>query len=248
LFAEETARAAGEVLLKYFGRIHEVEYKGSKDFATKADFESEKEVVRLIREEYPEHNISSEEMGELNNGSKYTWYVDPLDGTHNFFYGLPYFGVSIGLTLKNQPLLGVIYLPAENQMFTAQKNKGAFFGKKRMRVSTRNLPKSLVFYDSRFNIGTEEKMRSLSRLSSRVFSIRSLGVATASFAFLASGKADAYVMHSVKSWDIMAGALLVEEAGGKVTDFRGRPWSADSENLLASNRTIHKQILKAVAP
>jgi myo-inositol-1(or 4)-monophosphatase len=242
----EAARSAGGILKKGFGSKFDVRAKSPNELVSEYDLKSEKEIISRIRKNFPDHGIYSEESGDLKHDSSYLWVLDPLDGTHNFIYGLPHYGVSIGLLKDGKPLLGVIYLPESDELLQAVKGGGAFLNGRRLRVSKRPIERAFVFYQCPYPRSGHTPYAILEKVTHHVQALRILGVAVTSFEYLASGCADAYLMHSLRPYDVAAGALIVEEAGGRTTDFDGKPWRMESKTFLASNGLIHEKLLEIV--
>lgn len=247
-FAVRLAKESGKFLMENFGKEQAIRYKAKKELVTEVDIESERRIIEFIHEEYPKHNILSEETGSIKSTSEdYTWLVDPLDGTLNYFVGMPLFGVSIALACQEVVNLGVIYLPYFNQLFCAERGRGAFLNGKKLKVSDKNaLSEVLMIYDSKFCLKKKEMLNSFGKLISSIFKLRMFGAGTIELASVSSGRADLYIEYSPKPWDIAAGCLLVEEAGGKVTDFKNNTWTTRMKNLVASNGKIHDKILDLV--
>ena len=219
------------------------------DIATDADITSEKIILALLQKHFPNHNFISEEAGKTDSGSEYTWLIDPLDGTIPYSSGLPIFGVSIGLLRNFQPQLGVVIMPDSGRLFWAERGKGAYMNGDRIAVSLeKDLINCVVGFDVPY-IGTRSDAinRRLLHLADKVRYPTMLGCASAGAVFVASGILDAY-LHSAHPWDYAAGALIVSEAGGRVTDYRGNniDWSKDWIDLFASNGKIHDEILSLI--
>jgi myo-inositol-1(or 4)-monophosphatase len=243
--AIKAAKEAGKVMMKYYGKAIKPHLKSIGDLVSKVDFECERKIISIIRSKFPGHSILSEECGEKKKDSDYKWVIDPLDGTHNFLWGLPMFGTSIALLYKKDVILGVIYLPCSNKLYVAEKGKGAFLNGKRIRVSKASkIKKSLVLYDGGLHRDAKKKVRLIDKLAVTAFRIRILGAASVSLTHLANGHADIYIEHSTNPWDISAGLLIIEEAGGKVTTLDGKKHSLSNEGFVASNGKLHNQIIK----
>ncbi len=242
------AKRAGLLLLKDFKKVKEYSKRGhSKAIKTIYDKASENLIKRLISKNYPEHSILSEETGYIEKDPKYLWVVDPLDGTGNFVNGNPLFSVSIAFLENNKLKYGAIYFPISNETFFAERGKGAFLNGKRIFVSKIDkLEKSYFVTCEGVEKSKKRKAKLYSIIISKAVDIRKLGSGSLECAWVASGRAEAYLTFKVPPWDVAAGVLLVEEAGGKVTDFKGREWSLRKCDFLASNSLIHKKILKLV--
>jgi len=245
--AKEASVKAGKLLMRRFGGANRIIYKSDKDLVTEADVEAEKKIMSMIKKRFPDHGILAEESGDSRSKSDYTWVIDPLDGTNNFAYGLPLFGVSIALLDGKMPVVGVINMPVFGELYYSQREGGAFLNGKPVRVSGRKkLSKMPLVHDSDFVLNREKMLSGIGRLSDKVFNIRVLGAATANFVQVIRGTADIYVEYAIKPWDIAAGCMLVEEAGGKVTDFSGKRWTPWSKNLLVSNGKAHDAVLRII--
>lgn len=243
--AKDVSVSAGKLLMGKYKKLKKIQHKTKNDLVTEADFESEKLIISSIRKKYPGHSFLAEEGGESPGKEDMTWIIDPLDGTNNYTYGLPIFGVSIALVNGKEPVLGVINTPFVGQLFHAVKGGGSFMNGKPIRVSKRDrLEDSMMLYDSDFVKRKTAILYSLDNITKRVFRIRMLGAASVQFTQIALGNAELWTEESTLPWDNAAGALIVEEAGGKVTDFDGRAWNPWMKNLVASNGTrIHGEIL-----
>lgn len=243
------AKEAGAVHKKYFNQGVAIKTKTTSfDLVTVADIEAEKAVVSVIKGRFPGHNFVAEEHKYENTGSEYTWIIDPLDGTSNFVYGLPIFCVSIALAKNNQVIAGVVYDPARDELFSAEKGKGAFLNRRKIAVSSMDkLTEALLitgFYYDRGNDMVEnlEKIRRF--LSYPIIGLRRLGAAALDLCYVASGRASGYWEYNLNPWDFAAGELIVEEAGGKVTGRHGEPLPLEKHFVAASNGKIHNAMLE----
>lgn len=245
VLAIKIAKQSGKILLKHYGKVKFVKSKDNQSYVSNVDLESEKYIISSIRKKFPDHEIISEEAGKLNKISDYTWFIDPLDGTHNYISNIPMFGVSIGLAHKGKVILGVINLPYFNELYVAEKRKGSFLNGKRLKVSNKkDLKKSFILTELVLRYKPEEKIRVLKKLEGNVYDIRALGSAVYGYTNLAKGNVEAYMTIYTYSWDVAAGALIVEEAGGKVTDFNGNKWNPKRGKFISSNKKIHDKLLK----
>lgn len=252
------AKRAGTYLAHEFARGHEAwRLKSTHEIVTKADTAAERIILTLLKKHTPDFQILSEESGLTHHKSEYLWVVDPLDGTTNFTVHNPLFSVSIALYRNGTPLLGVVYAPYLNELFVAEKGKGTWLNGKRIHVSkTRELKKSFLTYC----YGQQHKhMRRAVELyryfKMKSVDMRQLGSAAIELAWVAAGRTESIIIPGTKPWDAAAGVLLVTEAGGKVTDFRGQAWRFFSGasgkvslnvDLLATNGKIHKNILRHI--
>ncbi len=241
--AIKAAKEAGKILMKYYGKVKE-EYKGKRfdvgTILTKADIESEKKILRILKKEFPDHNFYSEEEGWTKKvlNSEYTWYIDPLDGTSNFSKSIPLFGISIGLIKNNNPLLGVLFFPTLNLLVHAENEKGAFANGKKIHVSNRTIEKSLYYAGGRF----KGKFQIEESVAKKVCITKIIDASSFEFAQIAMGDAELYMLVSVMH-DVAAGVIIVREAGGKVTDKKGKEWTLNSKYIIASNKKIHKEVV-----
>ncbi|HKK54172.1 MAG TPA: inositol monophosphatase family protein [Patescibacteria group bacterium] len=247
--ATEAARKAGQILLKEYQKFDrsKVSFKSKHEILTAADVAAEKEIIKTIRKSFPEHQILAEESGETKSKSDYKWFIDPLDGTTNFSMHNPLWATSIGLSYKNKVVLAVIYSPTLNEFFYAEKDKGAYLNNKKIKVSKFSGEKVI----NTFCHGSQKKhikkaIRYYNKQKLAQFDARQLGSASMELAYVASARVESITIPGANSWDVVAGALLVKEAGGKVTDFNNKTWNLNSYDIIASNGKVHKQILDAL--
>jgi myo-inositol-1(or 4)-monophosphatase len=242
---QELAREAGSLLMSYFGKVS-IEYKGDVDLVTQADRASEKMIVERIRRQWPDHDLVGEEGSRRETGSDFRWYVDPLDGTTNFAHRYPVFCVSMALEYKGERIAGVIYDPNRDEMFAAEKGGGAQLNGRPARVSsTRLLKESLVA--TGFPSHKRHKNPNIHfyhQITLRSHGVRRAGSAALDLCYTACGRYDAYWEFNLNPWDTAAGVLLVQEAGGTVTNFSGGPFNLDSREVLASNTLLHEELLR----
>jgi len=248
--AIEAAREAGAVLRAEFYRPKQISYKGEVDIVTESDRRSEALIVARLREQFPSHAIIAEEGGgAAAAGAKYCWHVDPLDGTTNFAHGYPCFAVSIGIVEDGEPLAGVVFNPVSEELFTAMRGEGAYLNEERIRVSpVETLAQSLVAT----GFPTHHRKRSANINYYWEFTLRSHGVrrdgsAALDLCSVACGRFDAFWEFGLNSWDTAAGILLVQEAGGKVTDMNGEPYRLGGPQTLATNGRIHGEMQEVAA-
>lgn len=244
--AIDAIKKAGELLRHFFPFQQRAILKSERDFVTPLDLASEKIITREIKKKYPGHNIFSEESGLIDHGSDYTWIIDPLCSSNNFVYGLELYGITISLIFEKRPLFGVIYLPQTDSLLTAELNKGAFRNGNRIHVSKRKmLREALILYDNQF-YKDERMYRNFLKIVKKSFTIRILGSAAFDLSMVSIGKADVRIFHKTKPCDFLAGALIIEEAGGKVTNFEGEKYSEQDTMIIASNGKIHREILRII--
>ena len=239
------AKEAGKILMRNFGKKLKFRSKGKEGLVSEVDIACDKKIKEIISKKYPDHNFVTEESPPTNKKSEYTWYIDPLDGTHNYLHGIPLFGVSIALEKNKQIVLGVIYLPYYDELFVAEKGKGAYCNGKRIRVSINdNVFNSFVVVSAMFRHTREKGIALLKKISGTVYDIRMYGCAVFHLLLVAKGNIDAYLITTTTPWDISAGLLLVSEAGGSYTDWKGKQVNHLSTEFLISNGKIHNQLLK----
>jgi len=252
--ASAIAREAGAKLREFFSQGVVTEYKGDADLVTVADRTSEKLIRGRLAEAFPEHGIYGEEGTRDRLDGEFRWYVDPLDGTTNFAHGFPQFCVSLGLEQRPEGLApeedgtlvaAVIYDPMRDELFAAERGRGALLNSKPLHVSrTPELSEALVAtgFPSRKRHATPN-IHFYQEFTLRSHGVRRAGSAALDLAFVAAGRLDAFWEFSLNPWDTAAGILLVEEAGGQVTDFSGKHFLLDSREILASNGLIHAELL-----
>jgi len=245
--AVEIAREAGSVLANFFERRVAFELKGEFDLVTEADRTSEKLVVERLRSHFPSHAIVAEEGGGHETSSEYRWFVDPLDGTTNFAHSFPMFNVILGLERAVELVAGVIYDPIRQELFTAERGAGAYLNNRRIRVSdVQQLGDSLA------STGFPSRKRHHNvnihfyyQLAMASHGVRRTGSVAIDLAYVACGRLDFFWEFGLKPWDMAAGSLIVQEAGGRVSDMKGAPHSVTgSAHLLADNGALHGQVLE----
>jgi myo-inositol-1(or 4)-monophosphatase len=245
--AVEIAREAGALLANYFERRVAFELKGEFDLVTEADRASERLVVERLRTHFPTHSIVAEEGGGHESASEYRWFVDPLDGTTNFAHGFPVFNVTLGLERAGEPVAGVVYDPIRQEMFTAERGAGAYLNNRRIKVSaTKQLGDSLA------STGFPSRKRHNNinihfyyQLAMASHGVRRTGSAAIDLAWVAAGRLDFFWEFGLKPWDMAAGTLLVQEAGGRTSDMHGVHHTVTgSDHLLADNGLLHDRVLE----
>lgn len=250
-FAIAVAKKAGLFLQKNFLKDPSLLAKRAtaKELKTKYDKASDKLIIQEISRKYPSHSLLTEESGFIAGKSKeksfYTWIVDSLDGSTNFARGNPFFAVSIALAKRNELLLGIIYAPALNELYVAEQGKGAYLNGKRIHVSSTSAISHAYFLSCEGGDKTNERIAKINALFHPYCKdLRKLGSAALECAAVASGRADAYFSTAMDPWDVAAGVLLVEEAGGTVTDLKGRKISvAGMTSILCTNGKLHYKVL-----
>lgn len=250
--AKDAAVKAGRLLMRSYGKLSsgQIDMKSKNDFVTVVDKASEKLVVSAIRRHFPTHAIQGEEDG-YSPGRDFLWIIDPLDGTSNYIHTFPLFAVSIGIMDRKGLCAGVIYDPLHREMFWAEKGRGAFLNRRRIRVSAvKRLADALVTTGIPFRARARyrEYMRSLERISLATVGLRRGGSAALDMAYVACGRFDAFWEMDLSPWDIAAGTLIVAEAGGRVTDLWGRGDSLKNGDTLATNGRVHAQLCRITRP
>jgi myo-inositol-1(or 4)-monophosphatase len=250
--AIKAAREAGKIHRKYFQSNLKIKTKASTfDLLTVADTQAEEAVVSLIKKHFPRHNFLAEEYSYKKTSSEYTWIIDPLDGTNNFACGLPIFCVSVALAYKNEVIAGCVYDCMRDELFYAQRNKGAFLNEKRIHVnSAASLKKSLLITGFYYSRGKEmiETLEAIKRFHlAHIIGIRRLGAAALDLCYVASGRVAGFWEFELSPWDFAAGELLIEEAGGIITGKRGERIPLTKKYfIVASNGKIHQQMLSVI--
>lgn len=252
VLALKTVMKAGQYMEKRFKNVDSgviaSHLKGPLDLVSEVDKESERIIVSLIRRHFPYDGILSEESKEEKGESPFRWVIDPLEGTHNFLNGLRDWGCGLALenTERNVIVFGICYFPEWNEVFTAKKGEGAFCNGKKIRVSPAQKLKSQIFYcDSAFRFAPEKILRDIKQFCEAGCRLRSTGSFQFNMTRLAKGQAGAVTNRAVKAWDLAAPALIVEEAGGLVTDEKGNPYHMGSVNVLATNGLAHVEALRS---
>ena len=245
--ATSAALKAGSILQELYKNPHNIKFKGEIDLVTEADIASEKAIISILSKESPSINILAEESAANNIDvqSDPVWIIDPLDGTTNFAHGFPYFCVSIALYHNNMPKLGVIYAPMQDELFYSVIGAGSMLNNTLLSVSlTKTLNYALLAtgfpYDIRKN--SKEVIEALHEMLIKAQGLRRAGAAALDLAYVAAGRFDGFWEIKLKPWDTAAGLLLVQEAGGKVTDFKNREYSPFCKEILASNGLIHHEM------
>jgi len=253
-FVVQVARDAGNVLVDRLGRALQVSNKGAIDLVTEADLASEKLIIERIRSHYPRHAILAEESGLSEasgspSAAEWKWIIDPLDGTTNYAHGYPCFCVSIGVERAGKLELGVVYDPMRNEMFAAERGQGATLNERSMRVSkVDDLGRAMVCTGFPYNVRERPDFaRDFTNFTMHAQAVRRDGSAALDLAYIACGRFDGFWEDGLNPWDLAAGVLLIEEAGGKVTDFNGSALDIYSAKVMASNGLIHdsmRQVLQ----
>ena len=243
--ARRAALKAGQVLMDRFTTVLSVSFKGRGNIVTDVDMAVEQEVRAILADEYPDMTFVGEETADARADAGYVWIVDPLDGTRNYASGIPFFSTVVGLALDGEVLVGVNYDPLRSDMFEAERGKGAFLNGKRIRVSERAaLEDSIIGMDLSYNNeGAVNGLDVIRSIWPGMQTARIMGSSAMGISYAAAGLTDIYFHHQLAPWDQVAGMLLVEEAGGIITDREGNRAGLYSDGLIASNGTLHAEFM-----
>ena len=242
---KNAAVKAGKMIKSRLGKVRSIEYKGAINIVTDVDKKAEALIIRDLKKEFPEYGILAEESPEQKNDSA-KWIIDPLDGTTNFAHGFPFFAVSIGLEKEGRIVAGAVYDPMHDELFYARQGKGAFLNKKKIRVSkTKKLDKSFLATGFSYTFKDKENnnMDNFRNFMMASLAIRRAGAASLDLCYVACGRFDGFWELDLFPWDMAAAAVIIEEAGGKLSDFRGRKFDLYAKNVTASNGLIHSQMV-----
>jgi myo-inositol-1(or 4)-monophosphatase len=247
---KKAAQAAGKILLRYFGRDLIVSEKAGAGLVTNADLESEAAAIRILTRLRPDFGLLTEESAPRSSPGQGRWIIDPLDGTTNYVHGFPMFCVSIAAEWGGRIIAGVIHHPVLRETYVAVRGRGAFLNGRRLKVSpTSEIRNSLLTtgFTYRKDEWLRAEMEAFERLSAVARAVRRPGSAALDLAYTARGVFDGFWERRLSPWDVAAGVLLVQEAGGMVTDFRGKPFQIDMPEVLASNSNLHPALLRVVS-
>jgi myo-inositol-1(or 4)-monophosphatase len=247
---EEITREAGEIVRHYFGEHHQITHKGEVNLVTEADHAVEEHVIKRLHQAFPTHNVLAEEQGgaTLDNLGP-LWIIDPLDGTNNFAHNFPHVGISLALWVDGAPLIGVIYDPLRDECFTARRGNGAARNGTPIRVTpTDQLAQALLATGFPYDRWTAEDDNTahLAHFLRRSQGVRRAGAAVLDLAYVACGRFDGFWELRLSPWDIAAGVLIVEEAGGRVTDPKGASLQLEQGDIVASNGHIHEAMIRVL--
>lgn len=252
--AIRAARAAATVIMRSLDNLEHIRVmeKNPNDFVTEIDRLAENKIIEIIRKAYPMHGILAEESGDLTKpNDEIIWIIDPIDGTRNFLHGFPHFSISIAISYKKRIEHGVIYDPIRNDLFVASRGEGARCNDRRMRVSKQaQLTSSLVGtgFPYKKQVPIEVYLKGFKELTDRMVNLRRAGSAALDLAYVAAGYLDAFWEYSLQPWDIAAGALMIQEAGGVVTDFNGGDNFLEQGNVIACNSKMYKEFFQTLKP
>ncbi|MEA1928219.1 MAG: inositol monophosphatase family protein [Candidatus Auribacterota bacterium] len=244
--ATTAVHVAGKIIREKSATVFRVDHKGAADLVTEVDLAAEKEIITILSRDFPDHRIVGEESGPGQGESDYIWWIDPIDGTTNFVHGYPFYSVSVALEYRGESIMGIVYDPTRNELFQAVKGKGASLNGTPISVSmVETLNDSLLAtgfpYDRERR---REALDSAARLLKLVQGVRRDASAALDLAYVAAGRLDGFWEFGLKPWDTAAGRLLVEEAGGRVSDFGGDIFDIRRGAVVASNSRIHANLLE----
>jgi myo-inositol-1(or 4)-monophosphatase len=249
--AVKAAKEAGKIHLKYFNSDIKVKYKSANyDRVTVADVESEKKIVSIIRKSFPSHNILGEEGKYKDTGSAYRWIIDPLDGTNNFSKGLPIFSCSIALAKDGEIILGVVYDAIKKELFVAELSKGATLNGKKISVSKHDTIKESLLVTGFYYDRGSPMLKNLVNIKhfflNEILGLRRLGSAALDLCYVAAGRVDGFWEFILNPWDFAAGKLIIEEAGGRVSNRTNEEVKVKASYIVASNSLIHDEMIKII--
>jgi len=249
--ATEAVLEAGAIQKERYEQEFEIRKKGVIDLVTQVDRSCEDAILRRLRSAFPHHDIVTEESQLEQTGSRYVWFVDPLDGTTNFAHGYPFFCTSVALTVDGVAVAGAVYDPLKDELFTAERGAGAHLNGRRLGVSSESdLLQSLLVtgfpYDLRDDL--QAKLRLFNRFMGHARAIRRDGAAALDLCYVAAGRVDGFWEERLQSWDMMAGVVMVEEAGGLITRFDGSPVGLSADQIVAAGPALHSAMLQVLHP
>jgi myo-inositol-1(or 4)-monophosphatase len=249
---EKACKKASKLLIRDFGEIEklQVSKKGPGDFVTNSDKRTEKIIINELSLARPDYSFLAEESGLSNKSNEFRWIIDPIDGTTNFLHGIPNFAISIGLEKNKEIICGMIFNPITNEMFYAEKGKGAYLNNSRIRVSSRKNIDECVVLTGGPVLSYKNKeifFKEYEIVTRNVAATRKLGSSALDLAYLASGRCDGVFERNLNYWDIAAGIIIVKEAGGTITDLKGGDKYIEERNLLGTNSKIDKELISLLA-
>ena len=244
--ALKAVKEGAAILMEYLGKVKSINYKGDINIVTEADQKSEQKIISIIKDTYPDHRILAEETGDSGHSSPFKWIIDPLDGTTNYAHGYPCFCVSIAIEFEEEIICGLICDPAREELFTAQKGKGAYLNGSPITVSsTDQLNTSLLCTGFPYDVREEmdSNIHHFRNFLMKAQAVRRDGSAALDLCYIAAGRFDGFWEQKLHPWDVAAGSLIVSESGGKLSTYGGDPFSIYLPEIVASNGTIHSQML-----
>lgn len=247
--AIKAARAAGAIQMRSYEKKHRIGFKGEINLVTEVDKACEEKILKILRRDFPGHDVLTEETGAHSKGSDYKWIIDPLDGTTNYAHGYPCFAASIALLYKESPIVGVVYDPNLDNLFWAARGRGARRNKTRIRVSKeRDLKRTLLATGFAYDVHKtrDDNIDHFTNFIKKAQAVRRDGAAAIDVCYVACGRYDGFWEMGLKAWDIAAAVLILEEAGGRSTMFSGDSLDVYGDNIVCSNGLIHQEMLKVL--
>jgi myo-inositol-1(or 4)-monophosphatase len=248
--AIEAVVRAGDMQIAKFGKNVRVQKKGSIDLVTEVDLEVETMFRAMIAERFPDHDVLAEEMDVASRGARHRWVFDPLDGTTNFAHGVPIFCASLALEIDGEAVVAAVYDPNRRELFTAEKGVGSWLNGERLQASTNaTVLESMLVTGFPYNVHQEADafLRVFGQVLKQARAIRRLGSAAIDMCWVAAGRMDGFWEAALKPWDTRAAALILEEAGGRITSMNGGAWDPYAGDIVATNGLIHEEVLKILA-
>jgi myo-inositol-1(or 4)-monophosphatase len=248
--ALKAVREGGTILMEYFGKVKSIDYKGEINLVTEVDRRSEEVILSIIKESYPDHRILAEETGDSGVSSSFKWIIDPLDGTTNYAHGYPCFCVSLAIEHEGEVIYSTVYDPVREELFTAEKGKGVYLNGKAIKVSsTKQLNQSLLCTGFPYDVKDDMNSNILDfrNFLMKALAVRRDGSAALDLCYTATGRFDGFWEQKLHPWDVAAGGLLVKEAGGKLSNFKGGNFSIYDIEIVASNGLIHNQMIETLS-
>lgn len=247
---EMLARNAGAILHTGYNKNHQVDYKGTIDLVTEIDRQSEEYLIQAILEEFPDHYILAEESGVVDGNKEHIWYLDPLDGTVNYAHNIPIFCVSIAYAHKRRMKFAAVYDPMRDEMFTAERGRGAWLNGKELQISsTRELERSLLVTGFPYDMWDtpNDNLAEFGRFTKLTQGVRRLGSAALDLCYVGTGRFDGYWERSLKAWDAAAGGLVAEEAGAKVTNLDGgQGYISSPQSIIVASPVLHEKMMAVI--
>jgi myo-inositol-1(or 4)-monophosphatase len=251
--AVSAARQAGDIIVRNIDLLDRIKIntKGHNDFFSEVDVKAEQAIIKAIHKAYPDHGIIAEESGVQNEFAETVWIIDPIDGTNNYLHGFPFYAVSIAVRIKNRIEHGIVYDPLRHECFTASRGGGARLNDRRMRVSKQQLLSDAII-GTGFNMRNEQMAKryfpTLEAIFGKCAGLRRTGSAALDLAYVASGRLDGFWEFGLKPWDLAAGSLLIQEAGGFVSDPLGGENFMKHGDIIAGNPKVFKSLMQTLMP
>jgi myo-inositol-1(or 4)-monophosphatase len=244
--AIKAVKAAGEIIKNNTGQIREISFKQKNDYLTNIDIEAENTIKEIIGSVFPEHSFFSEESELSTKTAEFTWFVDPLSSTINYIHGFPHFATAVALRERKNTLFACVLDPMYDELFYAEKGKGAFLNEQKIQVSSVDALANAMVFLGLYMKGErkiDENIPYLKNMLNNISDYRRIGSTALQFCYVACGRADAYTHNNSDIFAIPAGKLILEEAGGRLTDFGGNEWDLESKNIVATNNLLHEEII-----